>query len=227
MEVDMEQKTEIQILETLEQKRETIPLYQQAFADPELFVSYYYKEKCKDNWIFVKKKANKIIAMLHLNPYTIFVNGNEYPSFYIVAVATEKQHRHQGHMKDLLYKAFAWMKERKVPFCFLMPVDPKIYEPFGFEKICDFDHNAQRSMEEIQKNFNIDFETRRNLSKSFQTRKRVGCHTWRRRRWTSRSANHYGENNKSGYLCNPKWIETNRKRNRFARMAEKAAYLYL
>ena len=60
MEVDMEQKTEIQILETLEQKRETIPLYQQAFADPELFVSYYYKEKCKDNWIFVKKKANKI-----------------------------------------------------------------------------------------------------------------------------------------------------------------------
>ena len=155
MEVDMEQKTEIQILETLEQKRETIPLYQQAFADPELFVSYYYKEKCKDNWIFVKKKANKIIAMLHLNPYTIFVNGNEYPSFYIVAVATEKQHRHQGHMKDLLYKAFAWMKERKVPFCFLMPVDPKIYEPFGFEKICDFDRNAQRSMEEIQKNFNI------------------------------------------------------------------------
>lgn len=155
METDMEQKIEIQILETLEQKRETIPLYQQAFQDPQLFVDYYYKEKCKDNWIFVKKKDNQVIAMLHLNPYTIVVNGKEFPTFYIVAVATQKQYRHQGHMRDLLCEAFEWMRQREIPFCFLMPVNPSIYEPFGFEKICEFDRNPNRTPEEISEQFNI------------------------------------------------------------------------
>ncbi|MCI6676780.1 MAG: GNAT family N-acetyltransferase [Clostridiales bacterium] len=145
----------IEILETIEEKQKTISLYQEVFHDPDQFISYYYREKCKDNRIIVKKNNSDIIAMIHLNPYTIIVDGNEYPTFYIVAVATKKQYRHQGHMRDLLSAAFEWMRERDIPFCFLMPVDPKIYEPFGFEKICEFDRNAERSEEEIRQNFDV------------------------------------------------------------------------
>lgn len=148
-------KEEIQILETVKQKRQTIPLYQEAFSDPELFVNYYYTEKCKDNFVFVKKKQETVIAMLHLNPYTMIVKGKEYSVFYIVAVATKKEYRHQGHMRDLLSAAFDWMEKRAIPFCFLMPANPAIYEPFGFEKICDFDTNPNRSEREIKQNFTI------------------------------------------------------------------------
>ncbi len=148
-------KEQIQVLETIEQKKQTIPLYQEAFHDSESFLAYYYQEKCKDNWIIVKRKDRQIVAMLHLNPYTIVVDGKEYPTFYIVAVATKQEYRHQGHMRDLLSAASHWMEKREVPFCFLMPADRKIYEPFGFEEICKFDPNPNREEEEIKELFDI------------------------------------------------------------------------
>ena len=40
--------------------------------------------------------------MLHLNPYTMIVNGYEFPCNYIVAVATDPDYRHQGCMRALL-----------------------------------------------------------------------------------------------------------------------------
>ena len=41
-------------------------------------------------------------------------------------------------MRDVLQAAFAFMAEQGVPFAVLLPVDPAIYEPFGFETVCAF-----------------------------------------------------------------------------------------
>lgn len=73
------------------QHLDTRKLYEEVFSkDEKSFVDYYYQEKTKDNIIYVVREDDDIQAMLHLNPYTLMVNGTEKESYYIVAVATEK-----------------------------------------------------------------------------------------------------------------------------------------
>ena len=127
----------IRIIRDLREKEQTRALYEQTFEDPKIFVDYYYQEKCKDNLVFVKEEGGQILAMLHLNPYTVSVCGKKVKSFYIFAVATDSHHRHEGHMTELLCASFSYMKEEKIPFCFLLPVDAAIYEWIGFFVLCD------------------------------------------------------------------------------------------
>ena len=128
----------IRILTDFPEKQNTRLLYEQAFSDPEAFVAYYYREKCADNKMVVLEEDGKILSMVHLNPYTVSICGKEAPSYYLVAVATDKDHRRKGYMAQVLEAAFAEMEREKVPFCFLLPVDEAIYRPFGFHTVCDF-----------------------------------------------------------------------------------------
>ena len=76
--------------------------------------------------------------MLHLNPYTMIVNGYEVRSNYIVAVATLKDYRHRGYMRMLLETALRQMVADRMPFTFLMPASESIYTPFDFVWISPF-----------------------------------------------------------------------------------------
>ena len=73
--------------------------------------------------------------MLHLNPYTLMVNGKEEPSHYIVAVATEEACRKRGYMAALLKTALQDMYQAGEPFTFLMPAAEAIYLPHGFSTV--------------------------------------------------------------------------------------------
>lgn len=114
-------------------------LYSEVFSeDTEKFVNYYYKYKTRDNAVLVLEKDSRIISMLHLNPYTMIINGYELKSNYIVAVATHKDYRHQGYMRILLEKALGDMASVGMPFTFLMPASESIYAPFDFVWICPY-----------------------------------------------------------------------------------------
>lgn len=114
-------------------------LYRSVFSeDTEKFVDYYYEYKTRDNEILVLEEDGKLVSMLHLNPYTMIVNGYELKSNYIVAVATDKDYRHRGYMRMLLEKALRDMSARRIPFTFLMPVSERIYAPFDFVWICPY-----------------------------------------------------------------------------------------
>ncbi len=131
--------SELRILETAEERLLTRPLYEQAFEDPERFVDYYYREKCRDNTIIAEFDDSGLpLSMVHLNPYRMSVCGTEVPTCYLVAVATDSAHRHQGHMTAVMNRAYRLMEEAKIPFCWLLPVDPAIYSWMGFRTICDF-----------------------------------------------------------------------------------------
>jgi len=120
-----------------EEKGLSRPLYELVFSeDSKRFVDFYYKYKTKDNEILVLCQDQKIISMLHLNPYTMIVNGYETKSNYIVAVATQAEYRHQGYMRILLKKALNDMASVSMPFTFLMPASESIYAPFDFVWIC-------------------------------------------------------------------------------------------
>lgn len=128
----------------LEQKEheKTKALYQEVFStDSEGFVNYYYTEKVKDNQIYVMEDEEKIVGMLHLNPYMLKVNGMDKETNYIVAVATKEEYRKQGIMRKLLTKALNDMYEEHQTFTFLMPAAESIYLPYDFRTVYEQNHS--------------------------------------------------------------------------------------
>lgn len=123
----------------------TRTLYEEVFPeDSKHFVDYYYAEKTKDNVIYVVEEAEEIVAMLHLNPYVLAVNGQEQRAYYIVAVATGKSYRKRGYMAALLRESLRDMREEGVPFTFLMPAAEGIYLPHDFRTVYEQEHRFYR-----------------------------------------------------------------------------------
>ena len=149
-----EKKLQLRVLTEPEEKLRTRALYEEAFDDPKPFVDFYYREICKSNVIITAEENGRVLSMCHLNPYLLSVRGRNVRSFYLVAVATDRDRRHEGLMTLVMQRAFVFMKEKHIPFCYLLPVDTAIYEWMGFEVICDFSETAERA-EEIRKRYDI------------------------------------------------------------------------
>lgn len=115
----------------------TRPLYEEVFSeDDKAFVDYYYEWKTRDNKIYVAEDEDGIHAMVHLNPFRMYVQGELHTLHYIVAVATQEEYRHRGLMRSLLALAEREMKAAGEQFTFLMPASEKIYAPFGYRYFC-------------------------------------------------------------------------------------------
>ena len=111
----------------------TRSLWEKIFMDDSKeFLDYYYKNKTKNNEIYVIETDGEIRSMLQLNPYNLVVGKKEVPSRYIVAVATDTFYRGKGYMTELLKKSMRDMYEQKLPFAYLMPANERIYYPHNF-----------------------------------------------------------------------------------------------
>lgn len=114
----------------------TRKLWEEVFPeDTKEFLDYYYFIKARTNEIYVIEEDGDIRSMLQLNPYTMQVNDQKFPSNYIIAVATQKEYRGRGYMGSLLKKSMEDMYARKIPFTFLMPAAEAIYTPYDFRYI--------------------------------------------------------------------------------------------
>lgn len=117
-----------------EEKEKSRPLYETSFPEDSIeFVDYYYSEKCKDNKILVMEDYEQVISMIHLNPFTLSIYGQDAKAHYIVAVATHEDYRMQGYMRTLMEQAFSDMYHAGEPFTFLTPANPDYYYSCGFE----------------------------------------------------------------------------------------------
>ena len=123
-----------------EECRRTCSLWEEVFPEdaPE-FLEYYYTEKTKDNDIYIIEEEQEICAMLHINPYDLYIGGKILQGHYIVAVATKEKHRHKKYMSSLLKRSEEDMRKAKEPFTFLMPAAEAIYSPHGYRFIYDQD----------------------------------------------------------------------------------------
>lgn len=111
----------------------TRPLWEKIFMeDSKEFLDYYYKNKTKENEIYVIETDGEIRSMLQLNPYQLMVGKKEVPARYIVAVATDSFYRKKGYMTELLRKSLRDMYVQGIPFVYLMPASEKIYYPHDF-----------------------------------------------------------------------------------------------
>lgn len=118
---------------TDDEKKNTRSLWEEIFTeDTREFLDYYYSEKTRENQVLAVKEGSRIISMLHLNPYRLQLSGKSMHSYYIVAVATRPEYRHQGYMGSLLLQALKQAEQEGCPFLFLMPAKEAIYQPFDF-----------------------------------------------------------------------------------------------
>lgn len=127
----------IRYLEQNEKKRSR-ELWEEAFPeDSAAFVDFYYGDKALKNRILAREEDGRIEAMAQRNPYRLQVKNRIRESDYIVGVATRADRRHRGYMRELLLHMLQDMYLEGKPFCFLMPADRRIYEPFQFTYIFD------------------------------------------------------------------------------------------
>ncbi len=112
--------------------KSTRELWEEVFTeDSAQFVDYYYQEKAAGNIAYVSGEE-PYEAMLFRTPYPVQVYDKLKELSYIVGVATRAKFRHKGKMTALLMTAMEEMHSQRQPFCFLMPANPAIYEPFDF-----------------------------------------------------------------------------------------------
>ena len=122
-------------LET-EEHGKTRKLWEEVFSeDSREFLDYYYYIKTKDNAIYVIEEDDAIRSMLQLNPYELQVEDTRLRSEYIIGVATQKEYRSRGYMRELLTKAMQDLYDRKDAFTFLMPAAEAIYTPYDFRYV--------------------------------------------------------------------------------------------
>lgn len=132
----------------------TRKLWEEVFTeDSKDFLDYYYYIKARDNEIFTVEEDGDIQSMLQLNPYEISIEGKIFPSCYIIAVATRREYRGRGYMRELLYACLKEMYDRKIPFTFLMPAAAAIYTPYDFRYIYD------QKIDEIEKKKEVSDDT--------------------------------------------------------------------
>lgn len=113
-------------------------LYEEVFPeDSKEFLDYYFQDKIKNHKVLVKHLQNNVVGMLHRNPHLLSIRGHQEEIDYIYAVATGKDYRKQGIMKELLIKALKDMHQEGKPFTYLIPVAERIYAPYGFTYVSD------------------------------------------------------------------------------------------
>jgi predicted acetyltransferase len=121
-----------------EEKVESRKLWENVFSkDSKSFVNYYFSDRVRKNKVLTEYKDGNMAAMLHRNPYEVVVKDHVWKIDYVAGVATAPNFRHQGYMRWLLDRCFLDMYKERMAFCFLVPVDPAIYQPFDFTYICD------------------------------------------------------------------------------------------
>ncbi len=114
-------------------------LWEEVFPEDSIqFTDYYFEHKASKNIGYVIEDA-PYDAMLFRTPYVVQIGEEKRELSYLVGVATRKEHRHKGYMRQLLAETMKEMYEEKQPFTFLMPANPTIYEPFGFRYVYERD----------------------------------------------------------------------------------------
>lgn len=127
------------IYQKIKDKRPVYDMYQKIFEDPEPFAQYYFEEIYATNQVVLAQEDNKILGMIHLNPYHIRAGKKTYTLNYIVAVAVWKEYRRRGIMAAMLERCLNDMHKQGQPFTYLMPANKAYYEPFQFRFVMDWE----------------------------------------------------------------------------------------
>lgn len=117
------------------EEQELRRLWKEAFREEEAYLDFYHSFNLKNNRIWTLWDGERLISMLHANPYRILVKGTLYDSYFIVGVATEERYRRKGCMGRLMKAALRTFQKEGIEFVYLLPAKEEYYLPFGFRTV--------------------------------------------------------------------------------------------
>ena len=88
----------------------------QCFHDPQYYEDFYFETVWPKNHVYLSEEK----GMLHLNPYSNYIQGKTYELHYIVGVATDERYRRQGVMTTLMAQALSDMWDAREPITYLI-----------------------------------------------------------------------------------------------------------
>jgi len=118
-------------------KQGTETLWRACFNDTDKFIRLFFDEIYQEDNALVIEKQGQIVSALHLLPYTMLLNGTEFPVSYICGVSTHPDERGKGMMNRLMQEAEEELKRRGIPLALLIPAETwlfDIYKKFGYHK---------------------------------------------------------------------------------------------
>ena len=108
--------------------RQMKKLWSDCFNDPEEFTDYYFSVKITDSQVVIMKEEDRIIGMVHLNPYSFIRDEKEVlRTVFVVGVAVEESYRNQGIMKKLMQYAISILRREGIRFIYLWPEHEELY----------------------------------------------------------------------------------------------------
>lgn len=90
---------------------------------------YFFNHHYINNDTYLLKNNNDILAMVQISPMKLSINKQEKQCYFVLGVATHKNYREQGYMKQLLDYVLDVYKNEII---YLQAYNPSIYNKFGF-----------------------------------------------------------------------------------------------
>jgi len=134
-----------------EQDREAVEwLWDYCFEKrEEFFFKWFFSQYCRIEDVLVGQHRNKVMAGLHLVPYSIFLRGAVMPISYIVGLATYPEARGSGIVRRLLQEALVEMRKRGHYVSLLMPSKAGLYYPYHWE-LCYHNYKYSVNLEDLR-----------------------------------------------------------------------------
>ncbi len=95
------------------------------------------KQMLKSHDILAVKDGEKLVAKLHIIPFSIYINDNKFQMGGIAGVSTYPEYRRHGYVKQLITEALQHMNQKQQYISFLHPFDVQFYRRFGWELFAD------------------------------------------------------------------------------------------
>lgn len=118
-------------------KQGTEILWRACFPDTDEFIRLFFDEVYKEENALIIEKEGEIVSALHILPYTMILNGTEFPISYICGVGTRPDQRGNGLMSNLMQEAEEELKRRGIPLAVLIPAETwlfDIYRKYGYSE---------------------------------------------------------------------------------------------
>lgn len=109
-------------------------LYDKTFNDTRDYTEFLFGNIVpdRDTEIIAGFMEEKLISMMFLRKKRLLSKGQRVNSCLIYGAATDEEYRRKGYMKELMECALSYCGSVDIPFVYLIPVNPKIYEGMGF-----------------------------------------------------------------------------------------------
>ncbi|MEX1376953.1 MAG: GNAT family N-acetyltransferase [Eubacteriales bacterium] len=117
----------------LNDKEDVRKLWDECFdEDSTEWRDWYFENVYKESNVIGGKENGELAAMVHMNPYDIFMRGSRTSAVAMAGVATKQKYRKQGFADKLIKYSLKKAYEMGYDFSFLYPFNYEFYEKYGY-----------------------------------------------------------------------------------------------